>query len=367
VTRAPSLLCGTLVLFGFIWARTSLAAKPDARPGGRQVDLIVGATASDAQLLEPPIREMLVAKGLEVAITRKPTVTTQDVAAAIAPPQEATPRATTPTLARVLLDFTVPGEATLLLIDPNRGRVFARRMVLASGLDAVARASVRFVVEQSIDAILEGRDIGVSREEFQRSVAPPPPIAERPPVAAVAPPPPPALPDRRLLLAGGYEGVAMGSGDFQHAAKIVLAARFTRLEIGAAARLAAPISIAGDGIEARLSTIGASVFGAAKLLRTEDLAVSAGVAVGLDLTRAEATVTTPDLQPAASSWSGGPLLQPFAQVERMFGRISIALTLGAEAHLLAERYVVMTGTETRDVFTPRRIRPTAAALVGFVF
>jgi hypothetical protein len=366
VSRTPPLLCGTLVLL--ICARTALAEKPEGRHPGKQVDLIVGATTGDAQLLEPPIREMLVAKGLEVATTRKRAVTTQDVAAAIAPPQQAT----APTVARMLLDFTVPGEATLLLIDPNRGRVFARRMVLANGLDAVARASVRFVIEQSIDAILEGRDIGVSREEFQRSVAPPPPIAERPPAPPVAPPPaapspPPPPIDRRLLLAGGYEGVAMGSGAYQHAAKIAFAARFARLSIGTAARLAAPMSIAGDGVQARLSTVGATVFGAARLFGAEDFAVTAGAAVGLDVTRAQPTVTTPDVKPVAAFWSAGPLLQTFAEIQRVFGRISVAVDVGAEAHLLAERYTLRTASETRDVFVPRRVRPVAAVLIGFAF
>ncbi len=133
----------------------------------------MGATANEVELLAPSIREMLVAKGLDVVTTRKPIVTAQDVAAAIAPPNEAMP-----SLARVLLDFTVTGQATLFLIDPPRGRVYVRRMALPHGLDAVARASVRFVIEQSIDAILEGREIGVSRDEFQRGVSgPPPPVA----------------------------------------------------------------------------------------------------------------------------------------------------------------------------------------------
>src|SRR5262249_13782082 len=144
----------------FLCARIASAAEPDAR-AARKVDLIIGATANDMQLLEPPIREMLAAKGLDVAATRKRTVTTEDVAAAIAPPPEAPASATAaPTMARVLLDFTAAGQATLLLIDPKRGRVYARRMALANGLDAVARAGIRFVIEQSIDAILEGRDIG---------------------------------------------------------------------------------------------------------------------------------------------------------------------------------------------------------------
>ena len=138
---------------------------------------MIGAAANDAELLESSIREMLVAKGLGVATTRKAVVTAQDVAAAIAPPKEAMP-----SRARVLLDFTVKGQATLFLIDPPRGRVYVRRIALPHGLDAVARASVRFVVEQSIDAILEGREIGVSREEFQRGALPSPaaPAAPRP-------------------------------------------------------------------------------------------------------------------------------------------------------------------------------------------
>ena len=78
MNRAPSLLCGIVVLLA--WSRTSPAAEHDARPAGRQVDLIVGATANEMRLLEPPIRDMLAAKGLAVAITRKRTVTTEDVA-----------------------------------------------------------------------------------------------------------------------------------------------------------------------------------------------------------------------------------------------------------------------------------------------
>ena len=361
MSRAPSLFCGVLALF--LCSRTSPAAEREARPAARQVDLIIGAPANEMQLLEAPIREMLAAKGLEVATTRKGKVTTQDVAMAIAPPQEGTP-----TVARVLLDFTVQGEATLLLIDPRRGRVYARRMVLANGLDAVARASVRFVIEQSIDAILEGREIGVSREEFQRSVAAPPPAAEPPhPAPAPAPVPAPAPATNQLLLAGGYEGIAMGSSEYQHAAKIVVAARFDRLQIAGAVRLAAPMSITGDGVQARLSAGGVSLSAAGRFLSLGDFSVFAGLGVGLDVTRVEPAVTTPDLQPAASFWARGPSVQPFAAIERLFGTISVAVVVGAEVHPLAERYTVRTGSEARDVFVPRRLRPTAAVLVGVVF
>jgi hypothetical protein len=362
VTRAPAILCGSLCVV--LCSRTSLAGEPDAPAGRRQVDLIIGAPANELKLLEPPIREMLAAKGLRVAVTHKDVVTTHDVAAAIAPPQTAAP-----TLARVLLDFTVAGEATLLLIDPRRGRVYARRMALANGLDAVARAGVRFVIEQSIDAILEGREIGVSREEFQRSVASP--AAAEPaapaPSPAPAPAPPPAHAASRLGLAGGYEVVAMGSGEVQHAGKVLGAVRFTRVQLGAAARLAAPLSMAGDGVQARLSTGTISAFAAARLLGAGELSVTAGAGVGLDVTRVEPSVSAPDLQPANAFWAPGAWIGPFAQIERLFGRISVAVAVGAEVHLLAERYTVRTAAETREVFAPGRVRPAAALLVGVIF
>lgn len=358
MSRAPSLLCGTLLLL--VGSRTTLAAPAGGAGAHRAVDLIIGAPAKEAQLLEPALREMLVAKGLEVAATRKTAVTAQDVAAAIAPPKEASPP-----VARALLDFTVPGEATLFLIDPRRGRVHVRRMALAHGVDAVARASVRLIVEQSIDAILEGREIGVTREEFQRSVAPPPAVPAPVPVAPAAAPPPPS--ETHLQLAGGYEGVALGSGEYQHDAKIVFAVRFTRVKVAAAARVGAPVSIAGDGVEARLASGGVSVSGAARFPSIESFQLSAGLGAGVDVTRVEPTVTTPDLQPAGTFWASGPSLLAFAEVERVFGRISVAIAGGAEAHLLAERYTVRTATETRDIFVPRRVRPAAAVLVGVLF
>jgi hypothetical protein len=361
VSRACSLLGAALLLL--TGARGALPAPADAHPTGRQVDLIVGATANDTQLFEPSIRDLLAAKGLKVSTTRKAAVTAQDVAAAIAPPKESAPP-----VARLLLDFTVPGQGTLFLIDPRRGRVYVRRLALPRGLDAVARASARFVIEQSIDAILEGRDIGVSREEFQRSMAPPPSAAPTPSPPAVPPViPPPAPVERRLLLAGGYDGLALGAGQYQHAAKVVLAMRFTRFQIAGAARLAAPLSIAGDGVQARLSTGGINVSGTGRLFTVQELSIIAGLGVGADLTRVAPAVSAPDLQPAGAFWAKSASLQGFAAIEGVFGRILVMAAAGVEAHLLAERYTVRADGATREVFVPRRLRPAAALLAGVLF
>jgi hypothetical protein len=187
------------------------------------------------------------------------------------------------------------------------------------------------------------------------------------PAPAPAPAPAPTPAASQLQLAGGYDLVALGSGEYQHAGKLLVALRFSRLHIAAAARLAAPVSIAGDAVEARLSTGGASASAAARLVSFGDFSVTAGLGVGLEVTRVEPTVTSPDLQSVDAFWARGSWVQPFAEIERLFGRISLAVVVGAEIHLLAERYTVRTESETRDVFAPRRVRPTAALLVGVVF
>jgi hypothetical protein len=368
--RVGSVAGRTVLLWFCACARICLAAAPDAKSSARGVELMIGATAGEAELLAPSIREMLAGKGLSVVSTRKPVVTAQDVAAAIAPPSEAAP-----SLARVLLDFTVSGQATLFLIDPPRGRVYVRRMALAHGLDAVARASVRFVIEQSIDAILEGREIGVSRDEFQRRGLPPPPVpvasapAPAPPAAeARAPAAPVPAPTRsRMQLAAGYQGVVMGSGEFQHAAKVTVAARYERVVIAVAARVAAPLSIAGDGARAQLTTTSASASVAGRPVTFGGFSLLAGIGAGVDFTRVAPAVTAANLQPAAAFWAIAPTLSPFVALEWFFGNISIAVAGGVEVHPLDERYTVRTSTDTRQVFGPGRVRPQVEALVGIAF
>ncbi len=364
--RALPLLCGALPLI--ICAATPPAAWADGRPVSRRVELVVARPLDSEELkrFETALRDVLLAKSLGLSSVRKDTVTPEDVALATT----ASPGDAASIAARLFIDFTAAGHATLFLIDPRRGRIHVRRVMLDHGFDAVAREGMLFVIQQSIDAILEGREIGVTREEYQRSVVVPPPPPPAPPPPTVPIPPRVATPptgDRTLLLGGGYDGVAMGSGAYQHAARLVFAARLARVQIGAGARFSAPLSIAGDGVQARLWAAGVSVSGAARLLVLGNLSVSAGLGGGLDITRVEPAVTGSDLQATTVFWARGPSLRTFVEIERLFGNLSLSLVLGAEAHLLAERYTVKAGSDTRDVFVPRRLRPEAAVLVGVLF
>src|SRR5262249_39056964 len=139
---------------------------------------------------------------------------------------------------------------------------------------------------------------------------------------------------------------ALGSGEFQHAAMIAVALRWTQLQVAGAVRLAAPMSITGDGAQARLTTVAFGASAAGRFPFGGDFALVTGVGAGLDVTRVEPTVTGTDLQPAAAFWARGPWLQPFAELERLFGRLALAVVVGAEIHPLAERYTVRTASDT---------------------
>jgi hypothetical protein len=131
VSRAPSFICGALLLV--ICPMAARAAGASAR----RVELVVVAgPAEGVQPFEAALREVLVAKRLGLASARKDTLTPEEVAlATTASPEEAAS-----IVARVFVDFTAAGHATLFLIDPRRGRIHVRRVTMAHGFDVVERA-----------------------------------------------------------------------------------------------------------------------------------------------------------------------------------------------------------------------------------
>jgi hypothetical protein len=349
------------VAFGLAWPRTLAAAEPGFATAAGRVELVMAAAGDDFGLLERTIRETIAGRDLELVSSRKEHITPNDVLT----PTPARTGDTAPVVARVLLDLGTRDAATLYLIDSLRRRVHVRRLPLENGFDTVARESVLFVVERSLEAILAGQEIGVSWDEYQRSVEPAPiPPVETPPPPP--PPPPPPLP-RRVSLAAGYEASAMGAGAYLHGPRVMLGVRIAKVRIGGALRLQAPLTVGDETAAARLSAGGGALSIASTLFAHRGFSVAGGLGAGLDATRIAPTVSSADLQPTPAFWAGSLNVRAFTELEQRFGRLSLAITIGLEVYPLAERYNVAAADGLRTVFVPHRVRPVVALLAGVSF
>ena len=94
-----------------------------------------------------------------------------------------------PVFACLWIDAVSTHEITLYITDAPTEHVFVRRMNLDHGLDTVATEALAFVAQSSLEALLAGKIIGVSRDDYERSleVAAPRPAPKQ--AAAVTPHP----------------------------------------------------------------------------------------------------------------------------------------------------------------------------------
>lgn len=360
--RLPITLAASLLLVQ-LWSRALLAADVDvdvdagADGAPRDQVALTSAPASEALAsFETALAGSLAARGLTLVSARKDHITSDDVVA-LADAAPAAPGV----VARVWLDLTAAHELTLYMTDAARRRVFVRRMPLQHGFDAVARESVLFVVESSLEAMLAGQDIGVSREEYRREVeatrAPAPAVVQASAAAPAAVTPSPTI-------AIGYGATALGGGVVAHGPHVALEYWSHRLRFGAGFHADVPVRVGDDGAGARLSTAGARLSVATRLLSHGGLAFIGGGGAGYDATRVVPSVTTPELRPTATFWAGGASLRGFVELDWSVGRFVLALAAGADVHPLAERYLVNDAAGTREVFVPLRVRPTASLTLG---
>ena len=266
-------------------------------------------------------------------------------------------------VARFRLDLTSLPLAKLYLLDGERRRVYVRWLSLPRGLDPVAVELIRFVVENSVEAIRAGRDIGVSREEYDQSLNPS--VAPR---AGASPAPPVAKPDRpsrRALVASvEYEGTSMGRGRYQQGPGISVVARLRHAWISADLLARIPMTIVGDTADARIQTGALRVTGAVPLLSWRQASLAAGLGAGIDVSQIRPTAGRADLTATPSFWATSPFLRLFTAIGRDFGRLSVAAVIGLDIDLLGERYVIAGTSGTQEVYVPGRARPLTAILVG---
>jgi hypothetical protein len=270
-------------------------------------------------------------------------------------------------VAYLWLDLTAT-QPTMYLVDVRSGLVYARPLAVHANPDAVELELIRLVVDSSVEAILKGRALGVSRDEFERSLATPPPAPTPPPLAAPAAPSPPpedVAPGRRpaWAIAAGYSGTLLSSNSFAHGPELSAERRWPRLRLGLTLWQQLPLTVTPNDVGMRLMSSGIRFVAAFPVAITSRLSASFGLGAGGD-----ATHVSPKGNGARPSfWATDPLVLAMATLEHAFGAAVVSVRLGVDRDLLATRYLVARSDATSVLWAPWRWRPCAVMQLGFAF
>jgi hypothetical protein len=163
---------GALALIGGLRPISARAAlgPPEAEAGASEVWVILAGSSSSAAgssgtppqaALESALRRSLERLGAQVKFSETSSMSARDVVVAS--------RTASSASVQVWIDLLVKGTATVYVTEGRN--VFSRRLGFGGpDLDPVALDLIDVVVTDSIGSILEGRTVGVSREEFKRSL-----------------------------------------------------------------------------------------------------------------------------------------------------------------------------------------------------
>jgi hypothetical protein len=368
---AAAVVSATVTFAEFV----AVAAPASAQGTNGQV-VLVAATTDEAQMerLEAAVQEAALAIQLHVVATRVARI---DPAAVLTGGVSGT-GVSNPTLpvARLWIDAARGSPATLYLTDGPRRRFYIRQVPLERGvLDRVSLESVALILGSSLDALVAGREIGVSREDFaERIVAAPAPVSLRGGADAPAPPrptPAPSLSLREATFSVGYELVRAAPLPYQHRLVVDGQLRWRRVQVAAGLVAGVPQTVHRGVVSARLLTGGAHVTAGVRSVAVGSIEVTAGAALGIEAARVEPNVGAAGLQATPPFWSGAMSVRAFGLVERKLTPISdrlvVGLLVGVEIHPSPERYVISEGEGRQVLFQAPRWRPLTAALIGWRF
>lgn len=285
----------------------------------------------------------------------------RDVAAATNPPSVAV---------TVWIDL---GAANTALVYVTTGsNVFARQLDLGRALDSVALDLLDAVVSSSVETVLSGRPIGVSREAFTRSLERPPSVpvpvsAPAPALAPAVPAAPATRPKIGFAATAGYEASWVGPSTSSHGPGLTIDARRGRLRIATGFYLALPYDADANGAILHFRTEGFRLSAGHIFPVRPQLALIVALGIGADVTHVEPASNELDLTPAGSFHTAEVLVRPSVELERRFGRrLTLGLTAGLDLAPAGAAYVIDTAPGTRPAWTPGRVRPVLALAIGLL-
>jgi hypothetical protein len=343
---------------------TATAMADPGSTGPRVEVLIAGSDAEVsalAEALDDPLRRLDVELSVRLRRGQTPAVNPEEVASPS--------RRAAPAVARMWFDLTEPGHAALYITDGGWQRIYVRRIALPAGLDEVAREQLTYIARTSVETLLAGGQIGVTREEFERQL---PSHAEPKPEPKPEPPRPPA-PEWRLGAAVLYavEGYAR-TMPVTHGPGIdgwlVRSRSGLSPFVSASAELRWRRHIEHETVVARLDGTAFRVGLGAELAVGGPLVLRGLLGGGMDVWHvkpekgSDATV-----QISSPMWAVDPVLRGALGLGFRAGRLTTWLGTGADLGPRPSRYVLLRDGSPVDVLKPWPWRPWVGIELGWDF
>ncbi len=327
----------------------------------RTIELVVAGDSAAAGKVLTAVQASLARRGLEVVSSIVPRI---DPPLLIRDALARAPAAGADSpLAYLWLDLDAPRPGMYLLATQD-ALVYVRALDVSARPDTVELELIRFVVDESVQAILKGHALGVSRKEFEKSLI----------VPMAQPPPPPPPPPQALApavstrvpgwsIAAGYTASALSASRIAQGPELSADLRWTRLRLGASFSQRLPLTVSGPDARARLLSSSFRVFAAALMTIRPRLQLAVAAGGGIDITH----VAPEAIGATAPFWVSDALLRGMASLQCTFGGVAVSAGLGAELDLVEARYAIIRAGQATVFWRPWRWRPVATLGVGFAF
>jgi hypothetical protein len=258
----------------------------------------------------------------------------------------------------------------LYVVDEAHDRFLVRVVPLDAGYDEVACESVGTIVQSSVEALLAGATVGVTRQAAEAQVSelegseltPAQPEPAKPPPAP-APPPEPREPRYRLAVDLSYRAQMLEDGpEILHGP-----------EVGASlTRPAAPLSLTGfaafgyrlplswdeQGVGVEMEGLGLRAGPGLSWRLGQRVRLSLFAVLGLDVLEVDPVSTDPAAEAKDPFWLLAPMLGAAAELEwRLFAPVSLWASAGGEVDLSGHHFDVLENGQPVTVLQAWAVQP----------
>jgi hypothetical protein len=328
------------------------AAAQTTEENPQGVFLFVAASDADAAAIERVVRELLMRLHVEVHVARVGRVDPSDVVTPQSP--------ITPALARVWVDLTGDGPATLYVVDGPWERVLVRHVERVS--DEMMREEVGHILETGVDALLHGGRIGVEKGDLaQAKNAEAKALAPQLEKAPAPAPPTPALRGEVGLL---YEAQLFGPGGIiRQGPELSLVASTQagslRAGIWITGQVRIPVVVNDAVVALRFDSLATRALAALDLPVATRTSLRFAVGGGLDFDHIAPRLGT---DPTAQLTAAESVVLPVARASvgvgfRLVPHADLHVGLASDFDFSGTRYSALRGGAEELVFAPFAVRP----------